>query len=157
MLFSDPAIPSITRSFSGSQFPSKLTASFVEVTSVVLGLETARDRGQLSSSSVKFSPSVPVKFERFLPAVSCARGGQGRGDDQLPDAAPDPHQVDTRVEGKVNTRVECNIATGVKCNVDTRVKCKVDIRVKYNVDTCVKYNVDTRVKCNVDTCVKCNV
>ena len=51
MLFSDPAIPSITRTFSGSQFPSKLTASFVEVTSVVLGLETARDRGQLSSLS----------------------------------------------------------------------------------------------------------
>ena len=46
MLFSDPAIPCITRTFSGSQFPSKLTASFVEVTSVVLGLETARDRGQ---------------------------------------------------------------------------------------------------------------
>ena len=70
--------------------------------------------------------------------VSCGRGGQGRGDDQLPDAAPDPHQVDTRVEGKVNTRVKSNVDTRVECNVDTHVKCKVDTHVKYNEDTRVE-------------------
>ena len=46
--------------------------------------------------------------------VSCGRGGQGRGDDQLPDAAPDPHQVDTRVEGNVDTRVKYNEYTRVE-------------------------------------------
>ena len=44
VIFSDRSVPQITKSMSESQFP-KLTNSIVDIWSVVLGLQTARDNG----------------------------------------------------------------------------------------------------------------